>query len=815
MVKNFIKVALRNLQNNKLYSFINVAGLAVGIACCLLISIFIWHELSYDQHHKDGERIFRITNEVRFNDSHLKLATAPAPLMEATLKEFVEVEHAVRFRNRGSFIISKEDKKFKEEDVIMADSSVFNVFSIPMISGNPSTALKEPNTLVISESLAEKLFGHTEVVNETLILDNDKNYKITGVFENMPENSHFNFNMMIAMAELEEAKSNNWVSNNFHTYAKLRKGTSPEKFEQKLELLAQKYVSPQMEQALGVNIDQFREKGNILSFSIQPIKDIHLHSDMMAELEANGDITYVYLFAAIALFILIIACINFMNLSTARSANRAKEVGIRKVLGSYKSYLIKQFLSESILLTAIAFIIGLAIAQIALPYFNDLSGKILQLPFNSLVFWGVVILSVILIGILAGFYPAFFLSSFKPSTVLKSNKSKAGGNSAFIRSTLVIFQFSISIILIVGTIVVFKQLNFIQNKNLGFNREQIIIVKDAYGLQNNFEAFKQEVLKNPDIISGTATGFLPAGGTSLTDMTLWKEGEQPTEENLVSTQFWRVDHDYLETLQMELVEGRNFNPQIASDSNAIIINEAAVKAYGLKNPTESSLLTFKYDFEKGEVARDEYDKIHVIGVVKDFHFQSLKDEVKPLALNLSKSRSLYAFRFKAEKSQQVINHIENKWQQMSGGQPFLYSFMDDDFEKIYTNEMRLGRIFSVFAILAIFIACLGLFALSSFTAEQRIKEIGVRKVLGASVQSIVLLFTKDFSRLVLIAFLVAVPIAWFAVDYWLQNYTYRTEISLSIYFLAGIATLLIAVLTMSFQSIRAAIANPVDSLKHE
>lgn len=770
MVKNYLKIAFRNLQKNRLYSLINIAGLAVGIACCLLISLFIYNEFSYDRHHNDGDRIYRITNEIKFNNNHFKLATAPAPLAEAARNEFAEAESITRFRGQGSFLIKRHSENFKEDDIIFADPTVFDVFTIPFISGDPTSALHEPNTMVISKEFADKLFPGEDPLNQTLILDNKDSYKVTGVFEDMPSTSHFHFDVLLSMEGLKESKSENWLSNNFNTYIKLKEGVTKEQFESKLEILIQKYISPQILEYVGHDLEQFRASGNKIEFTLQPLHDIHLHSDLVAELQANGNITYVYLFAAIALFILIIACINFMNLSTARSASRAKEVGIRKVLGSFKSYLVKQFLAESILMSAIAFLVGLGIAQLTMPLFNDLSGKSLELPFASLAFWGVIIFSVVFVGVLAGVYPAFFLSSFKPARVLKNNKSKTG-NSAFIRSGLVVFQFGISIILIIGTIAVYKQLTYIQQKNIGFNREQVIIIKDVYGLGKNLNSFKKEVLNIPLVKSGTVTGFLPAGGNNYTDMTFWKDGLEPSEDNMVSTQIWSVDHDYIPTLEMELIEGRNFSPE---------------------------RITYK-----------------VIGIVKDFHFQSLKNEVKPLALRLNRNSSLMAFRFEAGNTTEVISSIRDKWKQLSAGQPFLYSFMDDDFEGIYQAEMRLGKLFTIFAVLAIFIACLGLFALSSFTAEQRIKEIGVRKVLGASVSSIVMLFTKDFSKLVILAFIVAIPLSWYLINNWLQNYSYKTEINWWVYLAAGFITLLIAILTMSFQSIRAAVSNPVESLKHE
>jgi putative ABC transport system permease protein len=518
------------------------------------------------------------------------------------------------------------------------------------------------------------------------------------------------------------------------------------------------------------------------------------------------------LFGAIALFILAIACINFMNLSTARSANRAKEVGVRKVMGSLRSHLVRQFLTESILLSGFSFALAIAVAWLALPPFNNLSGKILFLPFGNGSFWAILAVAAVVVGVLAGLYPSFFLSAFKPVNVLKGNLA-LGMKSGLIRSALVVFQFFISIILIIGTIAVNRQLAFIQHKKIGFNKDQVIVIEDAYGLGGQIQSFKDEVLKDSRILSGTISGFLPVSGTNRNDNTHWPEGVSPTAENMVSMQCWRVDFDYIKTLGMKIKAGRDFSNQFPSDSGAVILNEAALKLFGFTgNPIGKRISTFGAN---AEVVPTNIVSYPVIGVVEDFHFESLRENISPLAFFLRKSTGLISFRFEAKNVQEVISSIEKTWKGLAPGMPFSYSFLDEDFGKMYSTEQRLGQIFVIFAGLAIVIACLGLFALTAFTAEQRTKEIGIRKVLGASVSGIVLLLSKEFGKLIVIAFVIAVPVAWFAVDWWLKHYTYRVEIGMLVYVLAGVLAFVIAWITMGYQSFRAAMSNPVKSLRAE
>lgn len=817
MFKNYFTIAVRNLRKHSFYTAINVLGLAVGIASSLIIVTYIFDELSFDRHHADADRIYRVEAEIKFGPNHLMLAVTPAPLAEAFRSDYPEVEVVGRFWNDGSALVKRVDQNIKEDRAIYADSSVFRIFTIPFLKGNPNTALRDPNTMVISKRAADKYFPNEDPLNQTLILENKYQYKVTGVYEDMPATSHFQFDIMMALSTIEYNKDGNWLSNNFATYIKLRPGFKPETLQAKFPQMVDKYAGPQAKLALGneFSMEQFRASGNIMDYTLRPLADIHLYSDRVAELGTNSDITYVYLFGAIALFILIIACINFMNLSTARSSNRAKEVGVRKVMGSLRAHLVRQFLTESVLLSIFSFVLALGIAWMALPSFNTLAGKELFLPFAKAAFWFEILAAAVLIGIIAGVYPSFFLSAFKPANVLKGNLS-LGMKSGMVRSVLVVFQFFISIILIIGTIAVNRQLNFIQEKKIGFNKDQVLIIKDAYGAGDQVESFKEEALKDSKILSGTISGFLPVSGTNRSDNTYWPEGVQPTPENLISLQSWRVDHDYVQTLGMKIKEGRDFSRDFKSDTAAVILNESALKLFGLtEDPIGKSIMTWDGNITDVKEGERKFIKYTIIGVVDDFHFESLRQNISPLGLFLQRSRGLISFRFEAKNTNDVIASLQQTWQKIAPGMPFSYSFLDADFESMYSAEQRLGKIFTVFAGLAIVIACLGLFALTAFTAEQRTKEIGIRKVMGASVGSIVILLSREFGKLIFIAFLVAVPVAWFGIGKWLDGYTYRTEIGVLIYLLAGMISFLIAWITMGYQSFRAATSDPVKSLRSE
>jgi putative ABC transport system permease protein len=813
MLRNYFTVAYRNLLKHKFYSLINLMGLAIGVASCLIILLYVVHETKYDRHHANADRLYRVDAEIKFGPNHLILAVAPAPLSETLVRDFPEVEASARFWNRNTSIFRKGEEVFKEPATVYVDSSVFSIFPMQFLAGDPAQALTQPHSMVISRTAAEKYFPNESALGKSLTGERNVEWKITGVIEDMPSTSHFRFDFLLSLVTVAYNRDQEWLSNNFNTYIKLREGADPRALEAKFPRMIDTYAGPQAKQALGndFTMEKFRAAGNMLEYTLMPVTDIHLHSDKMAELGANSDVTYVYLFSAIALFILVIACINFMNLSTARSANRAKEVGIRKVMGSFRIHLVRQFLIESILISVIAILLSVGIAWLVLPFFNELARKELSLPFADGSFWLAAVATALIVGALAGLYPSFFLSAFKPVNVLKGNFAR-GNSSGFIRGALVVFQFWISIILVVGTIAVNRQLEFIQSKKVGFNKDQVMVVHDAYALGNQLQSFKTEVLKDSRIASGTISGFLPVAGTNRSDNTHWPEGQSPTDENMVSLQVWEVDHDYVRTLGMNIIAGRDFSPDFPSDSGAVILNQAALRLFGFeKDPIGKRIATFGGDVgDNNSIAA-----YPVIGVLEDFHYESMRSSIGAVALFLRHDAGRISFRFSGDDASDVVAMVEKQWKQMAPGLPLSYSFLDEDFGRMYAAEERLGDVFTIFAGLAIVIACLGLFALTAFTAEQRIKEIGIRKVLGASVSGIVLLLSNQFGKLIFVAFVLAVPVAWFAIRWWLQDFTYKTEIGVSIYLIAGITAFLIAWLTMSFQSIRAAVSNPVNSLRSE
>lgn len=813
MLQNYFVIAFRNLKKQRFYTLINVAGLAIGVASCLIIMLYVSHELSFDRHYTDHERVYRVQAEIKFGDNHLMLAVTPGPLSETLMKDFPEVEASARFWNGGTTIFRRTEESYKETATVFADSSVFRVLDMKFIAGDPKTALRDPNCMVISRKAAEKYFPNETALGQTLITNGGVSWKITGVIENMESNSHFYYDFIRSLVTVEYNKDGNWLSNNFNTYIKLRPGVNAKDLEAKFPKMIDTYAGPQAKEALGADftMEQFRASGNKLEYTLIPLTDIHLNSDRIGEMGTNSDKAYVYLFGAIALFILVIACINFMNLSTARSANRAKEVGVRKVMGSFRSHLVKQFLTESALLSLVSFVIAVLVAWLVIPTFNELARKELSIPFQSPVFWIAMVGAALLTGALAGLYPSFFLSAFKPVNVLKGNVA-LGTKSGLVRGALVVFQFWISIVLVVGTIAVNRQLSYIQTKKIGFNKDQVIVVQDAYALKDQLQSFKDEVEKDSRIKRGTISDYLPVEGTSRGDNTHWPAGKSPTEENMVSIQTWYVDYDYVKTLDMKIKDGRDFSREFLSDSSGVIINEAAARAFGYQDdPVGKKITTFANNINEPANTKSST----IIGIVEDFHYESLRQNIGPLALFLGPSTGRVSFSFEAKNTGEIIEMIEAHWKKFGPGVPFDYSFLDEDFGRMYAAEQRLGDIFTVFAVLAIIIACLGLFALTAFTAEQRTKEIGIRKVLGASVPGIVVLLSREFGKLILIAFVLATPVAWYLINLWLENYPYKTEIGVFVYLIAGASAFLIAWLTMSYQSIRAALANPVKSLRSE
>lgn len=807
MLRNYFKTAFRNLLKHKGYSAINIIGLACGLAICLLIIMYVANELNYDTYNEKFDRIYRVDADIKFGGHEFILATTPDPLGPALKENFPSVQQYVRFRNHGGILVKKGNENIQEDRVILADSTLFDVFTLPMIAGDPRTALTQPNSVVITKSTAQKYFGSTDVVGKTLTIYDTSTYKITGVIRDVPQASHFHYDFFVSMyGQLGSDEIEQWTSNNFNTYVVLKKGADAKKLSSLLDAFVMKSVAP-LFTAMNLTKEDFEREGNFLHYSLMPLGDIHLHSQKTAELEANGNIKYVYIFSIIALFILLIACVNFMNLATARSAGRAKEVGVRKVLGSKRGNLIVQFLSESLLVAFLGMVLAVAIAYFMLPWFNNVSGKSLTATdFLSAKFLPAMLAIVLVVGIMAGIYPAFYLSSFRPAATLKGDVIK-GFKTGWLRSTLVIFQFAISIFLIVGTIVIYSQLKFIGNKDIGYDRENVLVLNYTEVLGNNAPAFREAVMKLTGVQDVTMTGYLPTS--------LWRSDSpmftSPVfdSKGAVSTQIWRVDDHYIPTLGMKMAKGRNFSKDFPTDSNAIIINQAAAKLFGLKEPLD------KYLYLSNAIPANSFTKYHVIGVVHDFNFNSLHENVTPLVLLLSKQTGSVAIRIHSDHPDRLIASIEKVYKKFVPGQPFTYSFMDTDFDNTYRAERRMGSLSIVFSILAILVACLGLFGLISFAAEQRTKEIGIRKILGASVTNISSLLSKDFLKLVFIAALISFPIAWWVMHRWLEGFAYRTKIEWWFFGIAGALALIIALFTVGIQSIKAALANPVKSLRSE
>lgn len=807
MIRNYIKIAWRNLLKNKLYSFINIFGLAIGIATCLIIMLFVQDELSYDRFNTKANRIVRIIFKANINGGKIDEANVMPPTARTLKNEYPEVQEATRLRTLGKSRVVFEDKTVNDATLAYADSNFFDVFSISLLKGNPKIALSQPNFVVLSKKTAERFFGNQDPIGRTIQLKNSGNvpFKITGVFDDIPHNSHFHFDMFGSMASDTEAKSSSWMSSNYFTYLVLSEGYDYKKLEAKLPQMVEKHMGPEILQAMGMTINQFREKGNELGFALQKLTDIHFNSSSAAEMEPGGDKMYVYIFGIVALFMLTIACINFMNLSTAGASKRAKEVGVRKVMGSAKMDLVGQFLLESIILTALALILAVVLVQIFLPAFNDISGKTLSFDIiqNPQIILSLLLLGLF-IGLIAGSYPAFFLSSFKPILVLKG-RFAGTKKSIGLRQGLVVFQFCISVCLIIGTAIVYLQLSFIQNKKLGYDKDQLLILPNSWALGKNEAIFKDQLLKDSRIVNVTTSPYKPAGPTNSNNSLAYPEAN---DSQIMRTLQYGVDDQYIPTMGMEMAIGRNFSRKFSSDSAGIIINETAAKTFGWgKNALGHNITRLIDNNGKKKVYQ-------VIGVVKDFHFKSLHESITPLLMVYENNWGLIV-KIKTQDVAGLLASMKTQWQSFGVEEPFSYAFMDELVNKTYQAEQKTGVVLSIFGMLTIFIACLGLFGLATFTAEQRIKEIGVRKVLGANIAQIIGLLSKDFLKLVLIACVFAFPIAWYAMHKWLQGFAYKIEISWWIFALAACLSMLTAFLTVGYQSVKAALMNPVKSLKTE
>jgi len=807
MLKNYLKIALRNFLKHKGFSFINVFGLAVGVACCLLILLFVIDELSYDKYHQKAERMYRAGLYGFISGNEFNGVVTCAPMAQTLVDEYPEVEAATRARNYGFPVFRYGDKVFSEEKVFWVDPSFFDVFTVSFIQGDPETALLNPETIVLTRSMARKYFGEEDPLGKSINADRRRDYLITGVIRDVPRNTHFHYDFLASLSTYQDSRSPIWVSNNFYTYFVLREGASPEAFGTKLDELVKKYVGPQIQAAAGISLEQFFESGGAYSFFMQPVIDIHLRSHLEFEVEPNGDISYVYIFSIIALGILLVACINFINLATARSSSRAREVGVRKTLGSNRPQLIRQFLTETFIMSLLAVLLALLLVQILLPVFNNLTGKQVAMPYlESAYTIPLLFVLVLFIGLLAGLYPAFFLASFDPVAVLKTETAGSLKKSGM-RNVLVVFQFSVSIVLIVGTMVVQRQLNFIQNKDLGYNREQMVIVKKTDDLSDRLQTFKEELLTNASILGATNTNNL--FGQSFGNSAFRVAGETGENTHLLWTFF--TDADFVGAYQIEMAAGRYFEEGREADTQAVVINEAAVRDLGLEDPVGIQLVAL------GNTQAQE-QRFNIIGVVKDFHFESLHTQIRPMIIVQygPQNRGRYvSVRIASENIGETLGFIENTWKKFALNQAFEYEFLDDYFGRVYEAEYRTGRIFLYFSLLAIVIASLGLFGLASFVTTQRTKEIGIRKVLGATEPRIVVLLSTQFTKWVLLGNLLAWPLAYLAMSRWLQQFSYREGISILSFLWASVLVLIIALITVSSQTLKAAWANPANSLKYE
>jgi len=803
MFGNYLKSAWRNIKRNKLFSFINILGLSIGIATFFLITLYVKNELSYDRFNKNADNIARVIFQASINGGKINESVTMAPVAQTLKNDFPQVQDATRILNNGTPKIKYKDKEFKDDKFAYVDPNFFSIFTLPMIEGDVKTALAQPNTVVITQTTAKKYFGKEDALGKSIALaDVSQPYKITGVIKDVPANSHFHFDMFASMEGRPDAKSDSWMGGGFHTYLLLKPGANIQQMETGFPEMVKKYMGPQIQQAMGLSLQQFITKGNSLGFKLQKLTDIHLHSNTNNEFEPGGNASYVYIFAGVALFMLIVACINFINLSTAGASKRAKEVGIRKVIGSGRWQLVKQFLSESILLALFAVIVAFILAESVLPAFNNISGQNLQISLEPiLILTGLGLF----VGIIAGLYPAFYLSSFKPVAVLKGKV--AGNHKSFgIRSGLVVFQFFISVALIIGTIVVYRQMKFMQNKDLGFDKDQIITIPNSYALGKNEKVFEQEMLKHPGIVSATLSNYKPVGPSSYNNALAYPKGN---DQLIVDGVDYHVDEQYIPTMGMKMVSGRNFSKDFATDTTAIILNETAAKALGWNDQTAIDKTVIRQNSDRGSNV-----PFHVIGVVKNFNFRSLHEAISPLFMSLQQESGLI-FRIKTADVAALLASMQKEWDKFNTGEAFSYNFMDDLFDKTYATEAKTGTILNIFALMIILVACLGLFGLVTYTAEQRTKEIGIRKVLGASVPQITEMLSKDFLKLVLLASLIAFPVAWWGMNTWLQSFAYRINISWWIFAVAAIAALLIALITVSFKAIKAALANPADSLRSE
>ena len=807
MFKHNIKLGWRNVLKHKAFFGINISGLAIGIATCLVIMLYVFDELRYDQYNEKVDRIARIVLKGQVQGETIKEAVVPPPAAPTFHAELPQVEAATRLLERGIPLVNYQDKKFRESRFAYLDPNFFQVFTLPFIKGDPNTALSKPNSLVITESEATKYFGDEDPIGKMLEFKEwDQSFEITGIIEDVPSNSHFHFDLFGSMLGWENAQSPTWLEGSYSSYLLLKEGSSIAEVQNQIPAVLAKFLGPQLQDAMGISLEQFEESGNQIGLFLQPLADIHLYSDFSSasELEPGGDISSVYIFSAIALFALLVACFNFMNLSTAAASQRSKEVGIKKVLGSAKSQLLIQFLTESFISTFAAMLIAPLLILYSIDLFNEISGKSFFLKdfiqFDLIA--GYILFGVVL-SLLAGAYPAFVLSSFRPIDALKNKFVNVGGKG--LRSSLVVFQFAISTLLIIGTVIVSQQMAFIQNKDIGYDKNGLVVIKDAWLLGDDQYVFRDQLLSLASIENVTVSRYIPAGPSSNSMKTVHLTHYS---EEFRRPPVYYIDDQYLSTLGIDLVQGRNFSDDYGSESSNVIVNETFAELFNLgENPIGQSIMT---------TISNDGDKLplNVIGVIEDFHFKPLHKEIEPLIL-LSGSSSGLIIRTKDAEIPTLLVKMADMWDSLSEDEPFSYALLDDLYQETYLRESGVHTLLRVFAILTISVACLGLFGLVTFTTERRIKEIGIRKVLGSSVGGIITMLTFDFLKLVGISLLIAIPIGYYLMNLWLSDFAYRIDLPWWAFVLAALLTVLISWLTVSTKTLKAATSNPVDALKDE
>ncbi len=806
MIKKNIQHSIRSFSRQKTYLLINVLGLSIGIACSLLIALYVFFELSYDNFHENKDRIHRIILDGKIGGQEIQGSFTASPVGPTMFKDFPEVEDYCRLNFHGETAIKYKDIRLLEQWHAEADSSFFKIFSVPLIKGNKTTALDAPYKVVLSETTAKKIFGNEDPMNKMIQISTDTSlYKVTGVYKDIPDNSHFNARFISSFLTNKRSNDGEWLANSFSTYLLLKPGTDPKNVDKKIPGMLVDYVGPRIEEAIGITWEELLSKGNKYSMYLQPLSEIHLNPEIQQDAKPANNPKYLYIFGSIAILIVIIASINFMNLSTAQAAKRAKEVGIKKVSGSSRTMLINQFLTESLLLAFLSLIVAIIVVQLTLPYFNNLLQTKLEL--NLLSNWHTIpalVLLAILVGLLAGSYPAFYLSGFKPVRVLKGSIKDSMKNGK-LRSVLVVLQFSISIILIVGTLIMFRQIQYMQNKDLGFDKEHLLVLNRADIIGNKIESFKEELNKLPDVVCVTASTALPSRNNNNNGHMV--EGRR--DETLLLETAW-ADYDFIETFGMEMAQGRFFDRDYPSDKEACVINESTDTHNNFTDPLKIRFLT---DLEVGNT---EY--MQVIGVVKDFHFRSLQTEITPYIIIFKNEDMNWGYitaRISGKEINKTVHNVEQIWKDFSNNEPIQYFFLDESFNNLYKEEARNSTLAIIFTVLAIVIASLGLFGLTSFTVEQRTKEIGIRKAMGASIVTIFYLISKEIILLISVAALIAAPVIYFVGNNWLQNYHYKISLS-PFYFIIGfLIALFIALLTITYRTLKAAKTNPAQSLRYE